>query len=388
MEKNKKKILFVINSLKIWWWAEKIVADVWTKLYENWFDVYYLTFYDDENTFLYLFKGKHIKIWWNSSKKANFLKKLVNLFKKAYYIKKYSKLYNIDIVISSMEDSDIPNIFSKLIFLNKSKSYIWVHNSKKYLYLLSKIFYRFADKIITIVNEERNKLINKFWIKSDKIITIYNSINLQNIQKLSKEKLGEYEELLNNWKFTFINIWRLTEQKNQRLLIDTFANFNKKYPDTQLIVLWEGELRKELEKQISDLNLEDKVFLLWIQKNPYKFLSNSNCFVFTSKWEWFGLVLIEALACWLPIISSDCSTWPTEILREGWDYKKVNKVNVENYWILFPEWNKDELLKAMEMIYLNKDLREKLKQKAIKRAEYFDINKIIKKWGNLLKKDS
>jgi glycosyltransferase involved in cell wall biosynthesis len=172
------------------------------------------------------------------------------MFLKAYYIKKFSKKYNIDVVISSMEDSDIPNILSKLIFKNKAKVFVWVHNSKRYLGEISNFFYKFADKVITIVNEERDKLAKK--LRHRNIITIYNSINSKRIIQQTSDNLGEYKKLFKNNKFTFINIGRLTYQKNQKFLIKAFKKFNQKYPDTQLLILGEGELRQELEKEIGD----------------------------------------------------------------------------------------------------------------------------------------
>ena len=164
MEKNKKNFLFVINSLKIWWWAEKIVADVWTKLYESWFNIYYFTFYDSKE--LYNFKWKYFSL---KEKKgaSGIFNLLFKLIKRNYIIYKFSKKNKIDIIISSWIDNDISCFFVK-IFLN-IKIFFWVHlsinNLAKRHRLFVKYFYIFADKIITIVKEENNNLINNFWIK-------------------------------------------------------------------------------------------------------------------------------------------------------------------------------------------------------------------------------
>ena len=90
--------------------------------------------------------------------------------------------------------------------------------------------------------------------------------------------------------------------------------------------------------------------------------------------------VLEALACWLLVISSDCSTGPAEILRKNGDYSKINKVSIEDYGILYPEWNEEKLFQAMEKVFLDKKLQEELKKKSLQRAKDFEVGKIKEKW--------
>jgi len=232
------------------------------------------------------------------------------------------------------------------------------------IFFLVKLLYKFTHKIIVLTNFEKNNLISNFWIKKDKIEIIYNTINIKKIDNLKNEDLWEYKNLFNNWKFTFINIWRLTRIKNQELLIKTFIEFNNKYNNTQLIILWEGELKKELENLIWD---KKNIHLLWNQNNVYKFLYNSDCFILTSFSESFWNVIIESMACWLPIITSK-TQWSIEIV---WDNK---------YGFILLDNSKGKLFEAMKKIYLKKDLREKYQRNSLERAKDFDIKKILEKW--------
>lgn len=379
----KKNILIILGSLKHWWWAEKIASMIWSYLHDsNKYNITYLTFYESEKK--YDFSGKEICLDERLSK--NIFIKIIKLFIRAYKIKQISKKEKIYICFSHMEEANFCNIFSKIIFLNSSKIYIQVHQSVsawwKLYKILIKVLYNFSDKIITIVKEEKENLINNYSIKEEKIEVIYNPVDIKKIDVLKLEELVEYKKLYGNHKFTFINIWRLTYPKNQELLIKVFKKFNEKYKNTQLIILWEWELRNKLEEQIWE---NKNIYLLWNQINPYKFLYNSDCFIFTSRYEWMPWVLLESLVCWLPIISSDCSTWPKEILKKYvHNFEEVKNISLEEYWILVPIYNEEKYFEAMEKIYLDENLKNKYKEKSLERAKDFEISKIMDIWERIL----
>ncbi len=375
----KKNILIILGSLKHWWWAEKIASMIWSYLHDsNKYNITYLTFYESEKK--YDFSGKEICLDERLSK--NIFIKIIKLFIRAYKIKQISKKEKIYICFSHMEEANFCNIFSKIIFLNSSKIYIQVHQSVsawwKLYKTLIKVLYNFSDKIITIVKEEKENLINNYNIKEEKIEVIYNPVDIKKIDVLKLEELGEYKKLFENHKFTFINIWRLTYPKNQQLLIKVFKQFNEKYKNTQLIILWEWELRDKLEEQIWE---NKNIYLLWNQVNPYKFLYNSDCFIFTSRYEWFWIVITEAMVSGLPIISTDCHTWPKEILKkEVTNFQEVTNMSLEEYGILVPIFDEDCIFQSLEKIYLDEEVRNLYKQKSLQRSRDFEINKII---GNL-----
>ena len=114
-----------------------------------------------------------------------------------------------------------------------------------------------------------------------------------------------------------ISVGRLTKQKNFAFLISSFQKILLKYPDYILVILGEGEQRKTLENLIIDLKIRDKVHILGYQKNIYKFLNVSQCFILSSLWEDPGFVLIEAALSNINIISSDCPNGPKEIMPKN-----------------------------------------------------------------------
>jgi N-acetylgalactosamine-N,N'-diacetylbacillosaminyl-diphospho-undecaprenol 4-alpha-N-acetylgalactosaminyltransferase len=158
----------------------------------------------------------------------------------------------------------------------------------------------------------------------------------------------------------------------------------EKHPETILVILGEGELKEELEKLIENLNLEKKVFLLGFQKNPFKFLKNSSIFVLSSVQEGLPMVLIEAMACSLPVIATDCPGGNREILDPDYNLK-VEKMKLGKYGILIPPKNPEEISKATSLLLKNENLRKEYAKKSLERAKDFSVEKIVPKWLEILK---
>ena len=110
-----------------------------------------------------------------------------------------------------------------------------------------------------------------------------------------------------NKKFTFLNVAHLNSNKNHQLLIKAFAELVKQ-KDARLVIAGAGEERKNLEQLIASLGLERKVLLFGkaTRKEVKILMQQANCFVLSSKVETFGVVLIEAMACGIPVISTKC----------------------------------------------------------------------------------
>jgi glycosyltransferase involved in cell wall biosynthesis len=205
-----------------------------------------------------------------------------------------------------------------MIFLNqKTKLIIRISGLPK-LNFFRKIYWRFFSKRVfkvtcpTVATYEKIKALKIF--DQDKLEILYDpAISVKDIQNKKNEKI---ENIFENKKY-IISIGRLTRQKNFKLLIRAFKEIKIKYPDYILLILGEGEEKKELDLLIRNFKLEDEIFLLGYKKNVYKYLKNSKCLILSSKWEDPGFVLLEASFLNIPIISSDCKNGPKEILSNG-----------------------------------------------------------------------
>ena len=256
------------------------------------------------------------------------------------------------------------------------------------------LLYRRAHRIIAISHGIKEFLVKQLGVNSNKIEVIFNPCDIRLISKLSNEPLNEEEKTIFKYK-VLLNVGRLTYEKGQWHLIRAFKLISNKDPNTRLVILGEGPLKNYFEKLISDLKLDDKVHLMGWKANPFKYMSKSFLFCFPSLSEGFGNVIVEALACGLPVMSSDCFSGPREILAPGTNYKlyELKEPEYAEYGILMPimdgkyytardplTWQ--EKVWATEIIKLlkNPELLKEYRRKAFKRAADFDAPKIVRKY--------
>lgn len=116
-----------------------------------------------------------------------------------------------------------------------------------------------------------------------------------------------------------ISIGRLTAQKQFNSLLRSFDLVHHRHPDWSLEIVGDGELRPSLEKQITAMNLEYCVALAGRSSEVDKHLLASSIFALSSEFEGFGLVILEAMECGLPVVSYDCKYGPSDIIADGKD---------------------------------------------------------------------
>ncbi|MCM4157117.1 glycosyltransferase [Gramella sp. AN32] len=195
----------------------------------------------------------------------------------------------------------------------------------------------------------------------DKFITIYNSVDFERLNVLSEDQEG-VEEFI--FKKPYISaIGRLSEQKNFTLLISSYAK-SKINKTSNLIIVGDGSLMVDLKKQISDLNLSDKVFLLGFKSNPYPYIKNSQFLVNASNFESFCIVILEALSLGKMVIASNCKSGPSEMV--------VNNFN----GFLFEPRNEPELVALLDQVYEDKELVSQKSKNAVKSVEKFKLEKL------------
>ncbi len=323
----------------------------------------------------------------DSNPYENGIVKLLKLPFLGWKYKSFCKRNGIDISLAFMNRPSYVSIFAK-IFTNKIYTVISERTTPSMMYkdenLLSKVsklliqqLYPKADFILSNSEGNRLDLIDNFQIDASKIETIYNPFDLEKIVKLSLDKVENYEFT----KFTFISVGRLDTGKNHKLLIDAFSELD--IDKVELIILGEGTLKGELEEQIKELNLENSVSLLGFDNNPYKYFSKADAFVFSSLYEGFPNVLVEALACGLPVISTDCKSGPREILAPNSDFsfQLQESIEVSDYGILVPVNKKKELTEGMEYMMYKFD-----KSNVENRAKKFNKESIVKEYIKVLNK--
>jgi len=311
------------------------------------------------------------------------VKKLLKLPILGLKYKRFCKDNNIAISISFMTRPSYVAIFSKIFGNNvyniiserTTPSMMYLHNNllSKINKVLIKNLYPKADLIIANAEGNRMDLINNFGIDKKSIVTIPNLFDLEKIELLSYEPVNgiAFDQ------FTFITVGRLDKGKNHTLMIDAFSKLEDN--SSQLLILGEGEEKGALEEQIDRLGLTKRVLLLGFDNNPYKYFVQSDIFLFSSRYEGFPNVLVEALACGLPVISTDCKSGPREILAPNLEIGTQLKDGIVfgEYGMLTTVDREEKFLEAMSILYKNKTMREKYMSRAKIRAKYFDKESII-----------
>ena len=367
--KNKQTIFFLINSMENGG-AEKVLSNILPPLSE------------DYNIFLILLKNKifyplpsNITIVSLSNIRHN----LLMLFLFPVYtlkLKKLIKKYKPTKIISSLEISNFVNILiNKQAIISFETSLFFFQNS-----FIGKIYKKCILKLypkaqIIKVNSQENRLdlATKTSIPLRKIITIYNPINTEEISRLQNKKVILPFTLRKNHKI-FVTVGRLNALKNTTALIQSF----KKLPENNiLLIIGDGPEKNNLKRLITRNQLQKQIFLLGRQKNVYKYLNIAHYFIFASMVEGFPNVLAEAMACNLPIITSDFKTGAREIIDPGLKFNKKIK---------YPYYGPNGVLLSLNNFkqdFLKVNFK-KTKQKQIN-LNKFELQKITSQWKNILK---
>ena len=282
---------------------------------------------------------------------------------------KYLKLIrrnNINIIHCQDKESLIFSSFAKI--LNpRIKIFNTIHDTKIYnnlnnIYIfLDKIF---TKKIIAISDSVKKDIIFR-GISENKIEIVYNGIDFSPYNKYKKE---------NNKYYTIGCVARIKPQKKgQDILINAIEIVKKEYPNIKCYFAGTYEQKDKedmikLKNMIVNKKLEDNIMFLGNVKNIPKFLKKIDLFVLPSRQEGFGLVIIEAMAAKIPVISSNIEG-PREIIKNN------------EYGLLFKKENYNDL--AEKILYSIKYPNKNLEYIYNYSKNFFEINYMIKKLRGL-----
>ncbi|NRB58891.1 MAG: glycosyltransferase [Winogradskyella sp.] len=233
-----------------------------------------------------------------------------------------------------------------------------------------KTLYKKADLLISNSHGNAQDLIDNFEVSSDKMKVIHNPIDLDKIKNIEPEN-GFFDDS----KFNIVTVGRLDVGKNHKMLIEAVGKLENS--STRLYIFGEGNIRTELEETIGTLNLKDQVFLMGFDANPYRYLKCADLFVFGSNHEGFPNVLLEAIACQLPILTTNCQSGPSEIMKLG---EAKEDLMITDYGILVPIKNADLMAKGIAYFINNDSYIEECKQNGKTRIKDFEKNYILSKY--------
>lgn len=366
-----KKVCFIINTLSGGGGAERTVQNLSNKYASEGMNVTIILL--DEMIVGYkLDESITVKVL-NSS---NYSNGIIIYYKKIKELGRIITEENFDYVFSFLFRSNLINIitsksfdFSPIVISERSFS-IENYKGKSIKKLITKwilkISYSKADAIIAISEGVKNSLISDFTLNEDKIKVIYNPIaSIRDSIQIQDEKISKSTDL------NLITIGRLVDSKNQSDLIKVIKILRSRGINAKLKILGEGPLKPKLEKEILDAELENFVELLGYKENVNQYLEKSDLFIFASKYEAFGNVILEAMQVGLPVISYPTKGGPSEIIGEN------------TYGILLKDNSVEEMVEEIIRIMKDTNLYQSYSALSQERANYFSLDQICLQYLNV-----
>ena len=346
-----KIIILIVPSL-IKGGVERVVS-ILSKELSKYYEVYMVIYH---NPVEYEIGGKLINL---ETPTGSFLRKIKNTFYRVVKLKRLIRKISPDFIVSFMGNLQPILTFEPVI--------VSIRNNPDFFPLQEKLclstIYKLSNvkKIITCSSGIEKKLNNNYHLKNTK--NIYNPIDFELVSdKLLAQRPLEFDYIL--------AVGRLHKQKGFDILIKSFAESSFKSL-IRLVILGEGEERKNLEQLIIKLDLKNKVLLFGKVDNIFIYMKYAKFFILSSRYEGFGNVLLEALACETPVVATTCETGTSEIIE-----------NREN-GLLVPVKDENALKSAMEELFYGQKLYERLKANTRKSVEKYGIENIVKDWLNL-----
>ncbi len=254
----------------------------------------------------------------NFSEKINFPLEVINFrFKIISYIYIAYKIRNSEIIFAWNSPMHFVWVFSKIFFRSKAKVYWWNHHypwyyEKKHSTLfvkikmvLEKFAIKYIDQLVANSKYIKNSLEEIFWLKQVEVLypclrEIFYDITLKEDNTKTKINIFTYS--------------RWVKWKNIKLIFDVYDRLSKTY-DFNLIIAWEGV---ELNYFKNKYSQNENIKFLWLlyDSDVIENLLKADIFLFPSLIDSFGMVILEAMFAWLPIVWFD-SWWVSELIRDN-----------------------------------------------------------------------
>lgn len=350
----------------------------------------------DEETevFLILFNGKIIKydfsgnlININLPSVSGKLNKITNFFFRIRRLNKIKRTYKLDIVISFLRAANIVNygsnsIGKKLISVRGYSDY--KKSGKMYSYMQKKL-----DGIIFPSNLMLSNFTQNFSVDSKKSVLLYNPVNIDLIEESIKSPLQKDVLSFIKKHKAICSVGSFKKDKGQWNLLKSFFLLKKEIPNAGLLFIGtNGELEEDIKEMVRKSPYKESIMFVGHQDNPYNIISNCEVFVLPSLNEGFPNVLLEAMACKVPVISTNCNTGPSEILLDNYlEAINIHKSLRANYGILIPQFSEeinfdpqkieDEhliLKEELNAILVDETLNNEYREKAKERSRKFDLS--------------
>ncbi len=360
---NNKRITLTISALKQGG-AEKVLvllARAWSSKGNK---VTVLTFDNGSDPSFYHLPGSADLFPLDISSEADsLLQGIINNFRRITVLRKAIKNSKPDVVISFIDKTNVICLLSALglkipVIVTEHSDPAQCDIGKLWGWLRTMTYKWFANRVVLL-----NKLFAKSFSNSikSKTIVIPNPIV---IEKVKENQKGE--------RHMVVSMGRLAEEKKYSLLIMAFSRLANQYKNWDLTILGEGKERSALEKIVIEEKLEGRVFLPGAKKHPHSIVASADIYVLSSRFEGFPVALCEAMACGLPVISTEFHAGVHDIVKHN-----INGLVVPN--------EKVELLgDAIKLLMDDAALRSRFGKAGVEVAKSYSLDIVANRWDTAL----
>lgn len=307
--------------------------------------------------------NSEIKVWG-----LDMTKNFWGFMKAQILMRKILKEFTPDVVHAHMFHA---NIFMRCCRIHYAITYLITteHNKNiegRFRMWLYRITDRLTDLNTNVSLEATNYFVKQGAFRRKNSIIMYNGIDLKRFTSfIAPVDLRKQMNMESD--FIFLNVGRLTLAKDQSVLIQAFKYLESEISNVKLLIAGDGPLREQLEMEIERLGLTGKVLLLGVKENIIEYYNIADCFVLSSAWEGFPMVIIEAMAMRLPVVTTECGKEALNDIR-----------------YVVPSHNSEILSSKMKEIYkLPAEERSILGERNYDTVLKYDLNKICSSWRSL-----
>ncbi len=263
------------------------------------------------------------------------------------------------------------NLQTPMTAFLSDEDYAWRRRWRRRVFsAVTRTGYKAADLIVATSRGVMDDLVRSFGVSSDKVRVVPNPVTLDTIREAATEPLPI--EHASQWRRpTIVAAGRLADAKNYPLMIEAFALLRQRMP-ARLFILGRGEREGMIRDLIATHRLSDAVVLCGFQSNPWKYIGRGDVFLLTSRYEGFGNVLIEAMACGTPVVAT-ASSGTKDIVTNGRD------------GVLVDAHTPAALSSALEHVLRDDGLRAQMSRQARCTAQRFSLDVIAREYDRVLR---
>jgi glycosyltransferase involved in cell wall biosynthesis len=249
------------------------------------------------------------------------------------------------------------------------RDYHWRRASDRRLFqVVTRLGYRLADLVVATSRGIADDLVQWFGVEAGRIRVLHNPVDLDCISRSIAEPIDPEHRA--QWKCpVVVAAGRLAEAKNYPLLIEAVAALRSRLP-LHLFILGDGDQEDALTRLAAERGVKAAIVFCGFQSNPWKYMARADVFALSSRYEGFGNVLIEAMACGVPVVATT-SPGTIEIVADGVD------------GLLVQHHDASAFANALERMLTDHAMRQRMSESARQKAKQFALEAIAAAYGRV-----